>query len=557
MCKRFTIISLTVLVALSSIIGCSQKLEEKIIAKIGDKTITLKDFERRFRPRAFSSEEEEKAEKMKILDVMIEEKLFAIAGMKEGMAEEAAKSLKDYPDRLAVNELYQEVVVKKANISELEITKTYRQMGRELHGRHLLSKTKEEAENIYKELTKKNAANFAELAKKSLDPKTRDKAGDMGWFSWGKMDPEQQEVAYKLKKGKISKPFQTRFGWDILQIVDERERKQKPLVDERENITQSLKRIKMTKIANDYLENLKKRARINWDTTVINLLVEKSPKGKQQNPFQPAPLPVLTEDEGKMVIVTSILGKMTVSELLETAAKQQRRPPFNTQDMVKKYIEGNLMNDMLINQAKRMHLYKSNAVKKQYNDALDSRIAGEYRKKKITARDIIPDEELKNYYVEHRDKYKVEEKRNTKIVVVSTKKEADEVYKTLKSGGNFETIAKEKSNHFSKNHGGKFGPYTKKRFPKGYGEKAFTLKRGKLSEPFKTKDGFVIMKVINIEPESYLEYENLKNRIQNDIKNEEKEETKKELLENLRKEIPVVINEDVLLIAGKKKEEQK
>ncbi len=552
MSKFSIIIATTMFIVLSSITGCREKIAEKIVARVGDRKITVGDFEGRFRPKVFPSEEEEKAEKMKILNTIIEEKLFAIAGEKEDFVEEVDKNLEDYPERLAVNQLYEEMVVKKAKVSLLEIRRTYRKMERELHGRHILCETKEKADSVYKEIKKNDAKNFTELAKISTDTRTKDKGGDLGWFSWGKMNPEHQEVAYKLKKGEISKPFETRSGWDILQIVDERPKKLNPLEEEKENIMKTLKREKMSKIANDYLEKIKKRAKIKYDTTVIALLIEKSSKDKPPNPFEPAPLPVLTDEEGKRIIVTSILGELTAAELLEKAEKALRKPPLNTQDAVKGYIEGDFINQLLVNQAKRMHLHKSPEVMKKYNDVKDSRLAGEYKKKYVVPREEIPEEELETYFEKNKEEFKIEEKRETRIVVVKTQEEADNIYRTLKRGGDIKKIAKEKSTHQSKNREGKFGPYTKSRFPEGYRATAFSLRRRELSEPFKTRDGFVIMKLINIEPESYMEFEKVKNRIKSNIKNEERELVKQELVDRLKNEIPVHIYEDVLLMAGKK-----
>ena len=549
--KLLIILSVVFLVGVVLFSGCKKQKKELTLAKIGNRIITLSDFEQRYRPREYKSTEEEKTEKMKILNRMIEDKLFAVAGEKEGLTKDVDENLKDYPDRLAVNQLYQEVVVKKAKVPFYEVRKTYKKMGKELHGRHILCKTKEEADNIYKKLIKNNGSNFAELAKSSADSRTREKGGDMGWFSWGRMDPDHQKVAYKLKKGQISKPFKTRFGWDILQIVDEREKKLKPFDEEKENITKSLKSEKMSKLANDYIERLKKNARIKYNSSTISLLIQKTPNTNQQNPFQASPLPVLTADESKKVIATSILGKMTAGDLLAKAAKGFRRPPLNSVDAIKRYIESTLINELLIKQAKRMHLDKSPEVMKNYNEARDSRIASEYRKKHIVPRENIPEDELKTYYKEHRDKFKIDEKRETRIVVLKTKAEADDIYKKIKKGGNIETLAKQKSTHYTGKKGGKFGPFSLKRFPKGYGQVAFSLKKGEVSEPFKTKDGYVVMKVTKIIPATYYTFDKVKNRIINEIKNQDREKIKNELIEKLKKEIPVTINEDVLLEAGK------
>ncbi len=549
--KYFNIISLIIILTLSSIIGCRAKREDKVVAQVGDKVITLGDFEQRYKTRTFPTEEEEKEAKLKILNSMIEQKLFAIAGEEENLAEEIDENLKDYPDRLAVAQLYEEVVVKRAKVSGPEIKRTYKMMGRELHGRHILCRTKEDAEALYSELIKNNAKDFAELAKNSLDPKTSNKGGDMGWFSWGRMSPEHQEVAYSLKIGKISKPFETRMGWDILQIVDERERKMRSLEEEKEMIENTLKRQKLNDLANNFLEKLKKRAKIDFDTTVISLFLEKTPEAKQQAPFTTAPLPVFSEEEGKKVIATSSLGAMTISELVDKAQATTRRPPLNSRDAIIGYIEGDLVNQLLIEQAKRMHLQKSPEVMKKFNDTRDNRIAGEFRKKFVVFEEEITEEEMKTYYKENKENYKVDEKRDTRIVVVETKEEADKIYKTVIVGGDIQRIAEKQSIHYTKNRNGALGPSPKTKFPEGYGEKAFSLRKGEISKPFETKDGFVVMKLVKIEPATYTEYEKVKNRIKNEIRNNKIEKIKSDIVDKLKQDTHVYINEDVLLMAGK------
>jgi len=60
---------------------------------------------------------------------------------------------------------------------------------------------------------------FSELARKySEDPGTRDKGGDLGFFSRGQMVPEFEEVVFKLKVGEISPPIKTRFGYHLVRV---------------------------------------------------------------------------------------------------------------------------------------------------------------------------------------------------------------------------------------------------------------------------------------------------------------------------------------------------
>jgi len=90
----------------------------------------------------------------------------------------------------------------------------------EVHARHILVPTEDEAKEIEAEL--KKGADFATLAKeKSKDPGAAD-GGDLGYFTKDQMVPEFSEAAFKLDKGQISDPVHTKFGWHIIKVEDKR-----------------------------------------------------------------------------------------------------------------------------------------------------------------------------------------------------------------------------------------------------------------------------------------------------------------------------------------------
>ncbi len=93
----------------------------------------------------------------------------------------------------------------------------------EVHARHILVATEEEAKAIEDEL--KKGADFAELAKKkSKDPGASD-GGDLGFFTKDQMVPEFSAVAFALDPGKISDPVKSQFGWHIIKVEEKRNRK--------------------------------------------------------------------------------------------------------------------------------------------------------------------------------------------------------------------------------------------------------------------------------------------------------------------------------------------
>lgn len=70
-----------------------------------------------------------------------------------------------------------------------------------------------------------NGADFAELAREhSQDPGSAAQGGDLGWQGPGQLVPAFEEKMRELSLGEISEPFETQFGWHIVQLLETRER---------------------------------------------------------------------------------------------------------------------------------------------------------------------------------------------------------------------------------------------------------------------------------------------------------------------------------------------
>ncbi len=64
---------------------------------------------------------------------------------------------------------------------------------------------------------------FDELARRhSDDSASGSQGGELGWTQNGQMVPEFEQVMNDTAEGEISRPFESRFGWHILQVEDRR-----------------------------------------------------------------------------------------------------------------------------------------------------------------------------------------------------------------------------------------------------------------------------------------------------------------------------------------------
>ena len=127
---------------------------------------------------------------------------------------------------------------------------------KEVHARHILLPTEDEAKAVKAELDK--GADFAELAKKkSKDPGAAD-GGDLGFFTKDQMVPEFSAVAFELAPGKISDPVKSQFGWHIIKVEEKRDRKAPAFDEEKAQVSQFVVR----KAQADYVTKLRASAKI-------------------------------------------------------------------------------------------------------------------------------------------------------------------------------------------------------------------------------------------------------------------------------------------------------
>jgi peptidyl-prolyl cis-trans isomerase C len=126
----------------------------------------------------------------------------------------------------------------------------------EVHARHILVETEDEAKAVAEEL--KKGADFAELAKKkSKDPGASD-GGDLGFFTKDQMVPEFSNVAFALEPGKISDPVKSQFGWHIIKVEEKRNRK----APEFEQVKAQIETYVTRKAQADYVTKLREAAKV-------------------------------------------------------------------------------------------------------------------------------------------------------------------------------------------------------------------------------------------------------------------------------------------------------
>jgi parvulin-like peptidyl-prolyl isomerase len=107
------------------------------------------------------------------------------------------------------------------------------------------SRTSDEARRLAAEARAMAAAgaDFNALAREvSEDRSAKANGGQLGWFTFGEMDPAFAQAAFALSKnGELSLPVQSSFGWHVIRLDGRRPPVQRPYDEVREAILAELK----------------------------------------------------------------------------------------------------------------------------------------------------------------------------------------------------------------------------------------------------------------------------------------------------------------------------
>ncbi|HEV7665803.1 MAG TPA: peptidylprolyl isomerase [Chloroflexota bacterium] len=100
-------------------------------------------------------------------------------------------------------------------IGEEQVAATQEQV----HARHILVATQQQATDVLTQL--QGGADFATLAQQvSIDPGSKDKGGDLGWFGRGVMDKPFEDAAFALQPGQTSDVVQGANGFHVIQVLE-------------------------------------------------------------------------------------------------------------------------------------------------------------------------------------------------------------------------------------------------------------------------------------------------------------------------------------------------
>lgn len=440
--------------SLSLFLACQATPDSaNVIATVGKDRITFEEIDAGFFRRLAMQEDTlfENQMSQEFLDSLVALKLVlhAAYSSKLDKDKEIGILVDEQRPRFIIDELYKMEILEKSQPSEAELKDFYRKNGEQRKLRHILVKTKKEADNIYKDM--KKGADFEQLAKeKSIDTGTKEYGGDLGMTSWGSMAAPFQESAWKLDSGEVSRPVESPFGWHVIRVDGINKLETKPYEEMAEIIKQRVQFAKQNQLTQDFLDRMKQKAKVHMDSTVWLLLLERDslqstkellPTKKGKGSFLAPEL--FSESERKKPLLTYQGGEVTVSDFLDQfqklppMAKGYLADPKKVEQMALQLVMGDLLEKEAKKKgAERRPNYKSNILKLQESLMIDK-----MRNDFILGGLKVSDVELHAFYDSNLTLFKVPEHVKIQEVLLSTKEQAQKILNRVKAGASLSKLA--------------------------------------------------------------------------------------------------------------------
>ncbi len=257
--------------------------DEAVIAKIGDRKITLSEFKRII--DYFDVDRQKMLEsnpqlKETVLKQFVQSIVISDLAKEKGFDKnkEIKEQLQFFSDNFIANEYLKREVAAKISISDDELKTYYDTHAEEfktpemVKARHILvkvdasapdddkKKAREKADSLLKKI--KEGEDFAKLASDvSDDPGSKSRGGDLGFFPKGRMVKPFEDAAFALNVGDVSGIVETQFGYHIIKVEEKKEAATEPFDAVKERLKQRLLQERTRKEVADFIEKAMRDAK--------------------------------------------------------------------------------------------------------------------------------------------------------------------------------------------------------------------------------------------------------------------------------------------------------
>lgn len=250
----------------------------------------------------------------------------------------------------------------------------------------------------------KNGEDFGKVAQEvSMDPGSKDKGGDLGYFDRRRMVQQFDSVAFTLKVGEISDLVRTPFGWHIIKVTEIKQ--YQPFEKQKDLLKGDFKKGPVFK--NKYAEFLQK-ARKDFKFEIkpdgLDFIASKADSTKSISSLNLDS--IFTVEDKNKVLATYKDGEVKLSDVVEYLGKNRDySSSIANRATFVKIIEGTADTPVLLKMAVKKNVEKDEEFTAQMTEYENGLLSFKIDQEELWRKIKINPEDLQGYYESNKDKY--------------------------------------------------------------------------------------------------------------------------------------------------------
>ncbi len=537
------------------------------VVRIGPTEITRDEFKKRFELTPWPGKHREgfiDVIKEEILYSMIAERLLALEAERQGYTED--RGVQEMVERITrfyvKDQLYNDEVRGAVEIDEEDLRQEYFRTKTDAYVSFLFFETSAEANMVWERI--QDGIPFEQIVLDDPEHMISNHHVD-----WDMTHPNLIYVLDDMEPGDVSPPVPTEYGFYIIKLED---LQFDPIMTEAEfnqlkpSLEKELRSRREKPAARDYVSDVIGETHIQVHSRGMNLLLnemERVLEQKRAMDFSGHPMIVFNDldfdemitelqDELDKSLITYGDYHWTVGEMLRQlrlfGVWFQKEPDMPVLPQLRNIIEDVVVDEVLSNKGLERNYHTLPDIRREI-DTWKNHFLAELLKRDVIRNIELDEDDLYEYYEEHREKFIRPLEVNIREILVATRAEANNILVQLDAGREFEELARLHSQRrWAAEQGGEFGFFPSTLYGE-IGRIAATLEPGERFGPLQVPEGYSIFKLIDKhEPEEDLNqpFEEVKESITSILTREKSEDIISRKISGLADEYPVRIDYDAL-----------
>jgi EpsD family peptidyl-prolyl cis-trans isomerase len=212
-----------------------------------------------------------------------------------------------------------------------------------------------------------------------------------------------------------------------------------------------------------------------------------------------------------------------------------------------KFLDEIIKKELLYQEAMKKGLDKNAEYQKKLEDFKKLTLISVLLEKQIEDKSQVTEQEVKDYYEKHKNELASISQMRASHILVKSEDEALKILARIKKGEDFAKIAEKSSlDTGTAKNGGDLGYFSQGQMVPEFESAAARLKVGEISTPVKTRFGYHIIKVSDKKMGKPIEFEKIKNNIQQRLASEKQKEFFDSYISGLKNQYKVEINKEAV-----------